>query len=201
MKSRLSIITLLMAVVVTSGCTTNVRTPTNAQNPAPLEPFSKFSSFELKPINTAEDCAKQRGADVALTDVQGQLNWKLGPMVKDWNSKTASGTRKLLIEPICSDVKLVGTAGRILAGALAGSSAIVMKMRYTEADTGKIIAEPVFYQRANAMGAAYSFGGTDRNMAARISELMIAYARNNYDAAVGGPTGSADVVPVSTTKK
>ncbi|MCB5187886.1 hypothetical protein LG200_07690 [Methylobacillus caricis] len=190
-----------MAAMVTAGCATNVRTPTIAQNPAPLEPFSKFSSFELKPINTAEDCAKQHGADVVLTDVQGQLNWKLGPIVKDWNSKNSNGMRKLVIEPICSDVKLVGTAGRILAGALAGSSAIVMKVRYTEADTGKVIAEPVFYQRANAMGAAYSLGGTDRNMTTRISELMITYARNNYETAVGGPTGSADVVPVTTSRK
>jgi len=55
--------------------------------------------------------------------------------------------------------------------------------------SGKVIAEPVFYQRASAMGAAYSFGATDRDMLNRISDLIVSYANRNYPQAVGGPTG------------
>lgn len=181
------------ALTLLAGCATTVRTPTMANNPKPTEAFSAFTSFELKSIDTSTDCIKQSGADVAMAGVQARLNTHLVPLVAEWNRKGAGASgRKLLIQPVCSDAKLVGTAKRIFTGALSGSSAIVMKMRYTDAASGKAVAEPVFYQRASAMGAAYSFGATDRTLLNRITSLMVDYTRNNYAATVGGPTGAED---------
>lgn len=185
--------TATATLMLLAGCATTVRTPTTATNPKPTEALSAFTSFELKSIDTRSDCIKQGGADVAMAGIQTRLNTHLSPIVSEWNRKnTGTAGRKLVIEPVCSDAKLVGTAKRIFAGPLAGSSAIVMKMRYIDADSGKLIAEPVFYQRASAMGAAYTFGATDRTMLNRITSLMVDYTRNNYSAAVGGPTGAAD---------
>lgn len=174
-----------------AGCTTNVKKPEAEQNPAPTEAFSRFSAFELKPINTGEGCDKQHGADVALRSIQDRLNARLGSVIAGWNANTgkAAKPRKLVIEPVCSDAKLVGTNARIWGGALAGSSAIVLKVRYVDASTRKVIAEPVFYQRANAMGGAWSFGATDRDMLNRIVDLVTDYTTRNYQTAVGGPTG------------
>jgi hypothetical protein len=187
---RFSIV-MAIGTILLAGCATNVKKPETAQNPAPTEAFSKFSSFELKPINTGESCDKQHGADVALRAIQEQLNSRLGRVVGGWNSSDAKAAmpRKLVIEPVCSDAKLVGTQARLWGGALAGSSAVVIKVRYVDASTNKMIAEPVFYQRANAMGAAWSFGATDRNMLTRIVDLITDYTSANYQAAVGGPTG------------
>jgi hypothetical protein len=190
-KNRTAVVAASLAIALIAGCATQVKTPTAADNPPPAEAFSKFSSFELKPINVTESCDKQHGGDVALKSIQEKLDVKLGGMVKSWNAakKTGAASRKLIIEPVCSDVKLVGTAARIWGGALAGSSAVVMKVRFTDAGSGKQVAEPVFYQRANAMGAAYSFGATDRNMLDRLVDLISSYTVTNYTSATGGPTG------------
>jgi len=180
----------ITAVALLAGCATTVRTPTETVNPPPSAALSTFSSFEVKPINTNEICAKQSGGDVALAAIQTRLDTGLGNLVKNWNEKkNAAASQKLIIEPICVDIKLIGTAKRIFTGALSGSSAVVMKVRYSDAVSGKVIAEPVFYQRASAMGAAYSFGATDRDMLNRISDLIVSYASSNYPQAVGGPTG------------
>ncbi len=190
-KNKRAIAAGSLAVMLLAGCATTVKTPTATANPPPAEAFSKFSSFEMKPINVTESCAKQHGGDVALRAIQEKLNVRLGSMVKDWNSMKKSDTagRKLIIEPVCSDVKLVGTSARIWGGAMAGSSAVVMKVRFTDAASGKSVAEPVFYQRASAMGAAWSFGATDRDMLERIVDLIVTYTAKNQQAAVGGPTG------------
>ncbi len=180
----------IATVALLAGCATTVRTPTETVNPPPSAALSTFSSFELKPINTNEICAKQSGGDVALAAIQTRLDTGLGSLVKNWSvKKNTAASQKLIIEPICVDIKLIGTAKRIFTGALSGSSAVVMKVRYSDAVSGKVIAEPVFYQRASAMGAAYSFGATDRDMLNRISDLIVNYASRNYAQAVGGPTG------------
>jgi hypothetical protein len=190
MKLRPVLIPLVAAAALSAACTTTVKKPTMEQNPPPAEAFSKFGRFELKPINTSEGCDKQHGADVALRAIQDGMTDRLGKVISTWNAKPApAGSRKLIVEPVCSDAKLVGTTARIFGGALAGSSAIVLKVRYVDASSGKTIAEPVFYQRASAMGAAYSFGATDRDMLKRIVDLVTNYTVGNYTAATGGPSG------------
>ena len=84
---------------------------------------------------------------------------------------------------------MVGTAGRMWGGAFAGDSIIAMQVRYIDASTQETVAEPSFTQRARAMGAAWTFGATDRSMPARVVDLITSYTTNNYLQAVGGPTG------------
>ncbi len=191
MKNTKYALTAIASVVLLASCATHVKKPTNEQNPPPAEAFSKFTAFELKAINTTEGCDKQHGADVALRSIEERMTSRLSSTLANWNAERTKtqAPRKLIIEPICSDAKLVGTNARIWGGALAGSSAVVMKVRYIDASTKKTIAEPVFYQRASAVGAAWSFGATDRDMLTRIVDLMVDYTLNNYQAAVGGPTG------------
>jgi len=190
MKNRnISMIAASCAILL-AGCATNVRKPTQMSNPPPDMAFSKFSSFELKPINTAEACDKQQGGEQALNAIQEKLNVKLGGLVSGWNTAgTGHAGHKLAIEPVCVDAKLVTGAARFWGGALAGSSAVVMRVRYVDLTTGKKVAEPVFYQRASAMGAAWSFGATDRSMPDRMVELITDYTEKNYQVAVGGATG------------
>lgn len=190
MKFRPVLLPLVVAAALSAGCSTTVKKPTVEQNPPPAEAFSRFDRFELKPINTVEGCDKQHGADVALRAIQERMTDLLGGVIASWNKRSApAGSRKLIVEPICSDAKLVGTNARLWGGAFAGSSAIVLRVRYVDAATGKTIAEPVFYQRAGAMGAAWSLGATDRDMLRRIVSLITDYTVGNYTNAVGGPTG------------
>jgi len=66
-----------------------------------------------------------------------------------------------------------------------------MTVKFTDATTGEVIAQPEFYQHANKMGAAWSFGATDKAMLVRVAGMITNYVRNNYGAAVGGSTTEA----------
>ena len=65
----------------------------------------------------------------------------------------------------------------------------MIRVRYIDVESGELIAHPEFYQRAAAMGGAFTIGGTDNAMLIRIASLITDYTENNYHSAVGGPTG------------
>jgi hypothetical protein len=188
-------ITGIGLTVLVSGCST-VKPPTSSSNPPPTEVFSNFSEFELRRLDRTSSCEKLRGADKALGEVETKVNIKLRTLIKSWEeSPTAvQSGRKLIIQPVCSGARMVGTAGRLGLGFAGGESAVALNVRYTDADSGKEIASPVFYQRSNGFGGAMSWGATDRNMLDRIASLVAVYTANNYEKAVGGPTGAEDLI-------
>jgi len=132
--------------------------------------------------------AGQPANDRALVKIQENLDLRLNPVLASWNSAGDPAGRTLLIQPEIH-IKFISGGTRFLAGALAGSSAVVMRVKFVDAATGKEVAYPEFYQRAAAMGGAYSMGGTDNNMLIRIANLVSEYTIANHKAAVGGPTG------------
>ncbi len=172
----LSIATLMLA-----GCVTKIR-PTVAYNPPPTKPLNAFANFEVRPL-TADPGVEEPEARVKI---QQNLDLKLGILVGEW--KRGDGPT-LIIEPRVRELKFVGGGGRFLAGSLAGSSAVRLTVTLTDKASGQVIAEPEFFQRAAAMGGAYSFGGTDNAMLVRISSVVDEYLRRNFEQAVGGPTG------------
>ncbi|HWT72283.1 MAG TPA: hypothetical protein VN361_08860, partial [Oxalicibacterium sp.] len=173
------------------GCAANVKLPASDKNPPPAEVFANFSDFELKPMDRGSDCVQERGGDIALTLVQAKLRVKIGKLIENWKASPAPNApqRKLLIEPSCANARYVGKGARFGLGVLAGDSVLVLNLRYVDASTGKVIASPVFYQRANTFGGTYSLGATDRDMLERMASLIAIYTASNYDKAVGGPTG------------
>ena len=187
-----SLIGLSLALAL-AGCATHVQKPEHTQNPPPSVTFNEFSQFELKPVNQSEGCQKAQGGDKLIAALNQRLPAKLNPMLHHWKTAAQHSKRgKLVIEPICANAKLIGTATRIFAGPLAGSSAVVIKVRYTDAASGQVIAEPSFYQRTAAMSGAYTFGATDNAMLSRIVNLVAGYTENNYAQFSGGPTGTPD---------
>lgn len=164
---------------------------TSMTNPAPTEAFNHFDHFDVKPISMVAPFAGQSANDAAMKKIQENLDLRLNPMLAGWNSATPNNAppRTLLIEPRVESIKFIGGGVRFFAGALAGSSGVLIKVKFTDAASGQVIAEPEFYQHANAMGGAYSFGGTDNAMLAREANLIAGYISANYTNAVGGRTG------------
>ena len=78
---------------------------------------------------------------------------------------------------------------RFWVGAFAGEGYIVMRVRISEQPSGKVVAEPEFYRRANAMAGAWTMGAHDNAMLQRTAGLLANYLTENYTAAVGGQTG------------
>ena len=179
-------------VVVLGGCATTHINPTAVTNPPPAERFASFSRFEVKRIQLSPAVSSDESSREAARIIQGHLDARLNAVVGNWNeaSRKAARPRVLAIEPRIEQLKFLSAGTRFWAGAFSGSSAVIMKVRYVDAATGKIIAQPEFYQHAAAMGGAWSVGATDQDMLKRIADLIGEYTARNYSKAVGGPTGA-----------
>lgn len=137
------------------------------------------------PLTASSAAAHETDAIAKISTYAQQC---VGGTLYGWENHSQS-SRTLVVELQIEELKFVGGGARFFAGALAGSSAVVMRMKLTDKQTGRVIADPEFYQRAAAMGGAWSFGGTDHGMLARIATVAQEYLQRNYTQAIGGPTG------------
>ncbi|MBB5209777.1 hypothetical protein [Chiayiivirga flava] len=172
---------LLAAAVLLAGCATQIR-PTVSDNPPPTRALNTFEAFELRPVAIAAGVAEPE----AVAKIQQHIDAKVKPLLAQW-SRGAGAT--LVLEPTIRELKFVSGGNRVWAGAMAGSSAVRLTVRLTDKASGAVVAEPEFYQRAAAMGGAYSFGGSDNAMLERIASVLVEYLQRNHARAVGGPTG------------
>lgn len=163
----------------------------NETNPPPSVPLRRFDRFEIASLGMDAPYAGQRGNELARERLQANLDLRVPPILKAWNesASAADAPRTLKIEPVVRHIRYISGGKRFFGGVLAGGSAILVTVKMTDAASGEVIAEPEFYQHANAWGAAYSFGGTDKAMNIRISEMIATYLSDNRDQAVGGRTG------------
>lgn len=166
--------------------------PSVSTNAAPTVPFSSFDRVEVSPVTLAAPFDKHKANIAAQAKIQSHVTTRLAPLSMMMNAREskAETARTLLIEPSIEKIKFIGTGARLWVGAMAGSSQVLLKVKITDKQTGEVIATPEFYQRANAFGGAYSAGGTDNDMLARIADLLATYVSGNLEAAVGGPTGA-----------
>lgn len=182
---------VLTALLAIAGCATTDIAPSRTTNPPPAEPFSAFQHFELEAATLAPESKDGAANERAFAKIQENLELNVRPLLQQWEADAdeAASSRTLVIQPHVSDLKFVSGGARAFGGALRGSSAVVMEVTLTDKATGEVIARPEFFQRAAAMGGAWSGGGTDNHMLARIAQIAAEYLRNNYDRPVGGPTG------------
>ncbi|MGO1069934.1 hypothetical protein [Lysobacter sp. CA199] len=163
----------------------------NEVNPPPSLPLKSFDRFEIVPLSMDAPYAGQKSNELARERLQANLDLRVPPILNAWNELPTTGAapRTLKIEPQVRHIRYISGGKRFFGGVLAGGSAILVTVKMSDAASGEVVAEPEFYQHANAWGAAYSFGGTDKAMNVRISEMVAAYLTQNRDEAVGGPTG------------
>lgn len=172
-----------MTMLLLAGCVTNIA-PTSDTNPPPTEALGGFQNYEVSRISLA-DGQNTNSNEVALVKVQENWDKNVDQMLSEW-AESGSNGRTLLIEPVVTEMKFVSGGKRVFLGAAGGSSAVLMSVTLTDKETGAVIAQPQFFQRAAAYGGAWTFGGTDNAMLARISTLVSQYLSDNKDEAVGG---------------
>ena len=160
----------------------------SATNPPPVEPLAAFARYEVRPLVIAPAYAGHKANEAARVNLQANLDERLAPVLESTGTG-GEGGRTLLIEPRIEKIRYIGTGARVWAGAFAGKSRVLLRVRLTDAATGALIAEPEFYQHAAGMAGAYSFGGADKAMLERAASLVADYLVANRDAAVGGRTG------------
>lgn len=185
MKPWISRVMAFALALTLAGCVTKMQASSET-NPPPLEPLANFSHFELQPLTASDQIKKDEAA--AFAKIGEHLQQQIPSVTSGWERSGEDG-RTLVIEPSLVDLKFVDGATRFFAGSFAGSSAVVMRVRLVDKATNQVVGEPEFFQRAAAMGGAWSIGGTDNGMLERIVSISADYMRNNYTKAVGGPTG------------
>lgn len=182
----------VLVLALLSGCATNYINASGTTNPPPAAAWSDYQRFEITPIEIAPAYAGHNANQRATERIQEHLDRRVQPMLASWNTRGngQDGQRALRFEPVIEDIKFIGGGTRFFAGAMAGSSAVKMRLSVIDVETGERIAHPEFYQHANAWGGAYSIGSTDNAMLDRIASVVADYIAANYAAPVGGPTGA-----------
>lgn len=183
---------MLVALTLVAGCATTYIKPSTVQNPPPAEKLSAFGHFELQPVALSSSYSGQEANQRAANRIQDYFHDRVAPIVEGWNRAAPTGQtgRVLVIEPRIEHIKFIGGGARFWVGPLAGSSAVIMKVKYIDKATGTPIAEPEFFQRAAAWSGAFTLGGQDNAMLARIVTLVAEYTKANYEKAVGGISGA-----------
>jgi hypothetical protein len=186
MKKLLAALGLACAVLLT-GCATNIKSAVT-QNPPPAAAWSQYGRIELKPLSMGAPYAGQDANEAAKRKIQENIDARLNAAIAEWNA-SATGAGTIVIEPAITEIKFISGGSRFLAGAMAGSSAVILRARVTDADSGRVLATPEFYSKAGAYAGAYSFGGADNAMLTRIANRFADYVVGNYERPVGGPSG------------
>jgi hypothetical protein len=194
MSIRVVLAAIAVIALAMTACATRYIKPSTVQNPPPAEKFGAFDRFELTSVALDPAYSHQGANQKATAKIQEYFDLKVKPLINGWNGDKPAGqaSRTLLIEPRIDHIKFIGGGARFWVGPLAGSSAVIMKVKYIEKTTGKVIAEPEFFQRAAAWSGAFTIGGQDNAMLSRIVTLVADFTSHNYQKAVGGPSGAPE---------
>ena len=178
----------LLAVTLLPGCATKIKASSNT-NPPPSQAFSNYGRIELKPAVFKEGVT---GDALGLKRIQDNITKDIAPSLENWNAGPVNG-KTLTVEPVIDQMSFKHGATRVLFGPMAGSSGVLMHLVIRD-NTGAVIANPEFFQRADAWAAGFVFGVHDNLMMKRVSNLATGYLIANYREARGGPTGADDIV-------
>lgn len=188
-----SILAMLLAFAFSAAHGKDVISATGASNPPPSEALVAFDRYELRPAALATEYSNHDANKAALASFQRNLDERVGNWLQEQNARPAAHepVRTLIIEPRIEKIRFIGKGARFWAGALAGSSQVLVKVKMTDQATGTVIAEPEFYQHAKGMAGAWTFGAADNSMLIRVASMTLQYLQDNQPTAVGGATGWA----------
>jgi hypothetical protein len=169
------------ALLLLAGCATRIYPKDETITPSKVK-LSTFTAVVAKPMGV-ERVAGEGDPEGVNTIHIALINClkPLFPNLKQVGSEQtefAPGT--VIIEPAIEDMKRVTPAQRVFASQIAGSSAVLLRTRYTDAASGQVIASPVFYAKADARAGAWTMGVMDHVMLGRVADLACSYAKSNY---------------------
>lgn len=177
------------ALFMLGGCANHMKA-SRVSNPPPSEAYSHFGRIQVKPATLAPAFANDGSNQKALERINANLNKRLETALSDWNKRPDNG-RRLVIEPVVTEIRFIGVGARLFTGPLSGSSSVKVDVRVIDAASGKVIDNPEFFQRSSA-GSGFALGVADNMMLVRIGELVGDYIIRNYPKAVGGKTGATE---------
>jgi hypothetical protein len=184
MKRTILLLGLLLTLSIAAA-----QSPTN---PPPTTKLSGHVRYEIQPLQMGAPYAGQEANEKAKAKIQEFLSSEIGPLLELWNQAAAASAESqttLVLFPEVQSIKFISGGKRFWTGAFSGSSHVILKLTLREQPAGTVIGDPQFYQRANAVSGAWTFGAQDNDMLRRIVVVLKSYLEANYNEAVGGASG------------
>ncbi len=171
---------IIAAAGAGGGCATKIRKPVAEPQPARVK-LGEFKHVELSAIVIAPELGKANAKALAKLDglIDQKVRHVFASVSRPGEAAAASGGRVLRITPEIEDMKFIGGAARFWVGAMAGSSAVLMKVKFQDAASGEVLAEPEFYRAANAFTGGQTIGVTDNLMLDQIADDIANYCARN----------------------
>lgn len=171
----------LFMVLGLMGCATHITKPAEPPQPAKIK-LGSFSSIYMKDVSINEAFADSSANQKALNKINEVMfnNMRMTfPNLQKLPANEKAGASALIIQPHIKEIKFIGGAARFWAGAMAGSSAVLLQATFINAKDSSIIADPEFYRAAGAYAGAWSMGGADNRMLEDIANDVVQYASYN----------------------
>lgn len=170
--------------LLATGCATQV-----VEQPNPVTPATKnLGSFDRTILVKGEIMPPyaEQGANIkAVNKIDEVLARDLTPVVNALEVMTLeeaegmdlAGKNTLVIRPVVKQIKFINGGARFFAGSFAGSSVVVMDVKFVDGATGAMLAEPGYYRKASAFGDG--FGISDNRMLSAVATDVVNYAMAN----------------------
>jgi hypothetical protein len=154
----------------------------------PLNALSEYRNYELKPIAMSAGVIEDEDKLKIAQELGTKLNTRIIPLLDSWKAqkKLNDYGPDLIIEPKVEQLRIISPGARFWLGAFMGDSFIDLDLKLTDSATGQIIANPRVQKNSGAMGGAWSFGATDRNLLDYITDIAHRYLEVNYTRRPGG---------------
>jgi len=172
------------ALIGATGCATQV-----SEQPNPVtrtaKPLGTFDRTLLVKADIAEAYAGQGANIKAVNKIDEVLQNELTPVLNNLEVVTAdqlagmdlAGSNTLVVRPLVKQIKFIGGGARFFAGAMAGSSVVIMDTAFIDGSTGEVMAEPGYYRKAGAFGDGLGIG--DNRMLSEVAQDVGRYAQTN----------------------
>jgi len=177
LKAALVVFTLMLF-----GCATQV-----TESPSPVTPsktrFAEFNRVVLVRAAIAPAYAGHEANIKAVNKIDEVLVGRVNAILDNVEVVTAEqlkslklNDKTLVIKPLVKQVKFIGGAARFWAGAMAGSSVVVMDVAF-ERGNGQQLSNPGFMRKAGAYSDA--FGVASNRMLNDVAEDVANYIMAN----------------------
>jgi hypothetical protein len=159
------VITLL---TLTTACATNIHAPSDVYSPAKVK-LEQFNSITYAPLAVAEQVPQDSSNMRAIAKIEEHMQQKLKNVFGETvfsdslnlAQANADGTQLIAYTDLV-DLKFVSGGARFMVGAMAGSSAVIVKLTIVNSATGEEVVNTSFYQKASAFSG--QFGVADNKM-------------------------------------
>jgi len=184
-KSLLKASLIATLLFTATSCATRVAKPKQAPQPSTIK-FSKFKKVELKEVTLDPKFAKSEGNKKVARKINHLVRSGIEKTLSQANVKGIQNGEEfskdknvLRIIPEITSIRFVNKTARAWGGFWAGNSRILIKVTYIDSSSGKIIAEPEFYQSSNGFNAERTNGATDTAMLQDIADDIVEYTSYN----------------------